>query len=281
MTHYSQMFRFIALLLTLLLVTACGSVATRSVSRTPDVNATIYQAAQSTYAAYQIQQSINAEVTRLVGLDQTETATQWTPAPTTSAALTEAQPTRTASPTLAPLSTVTRTASPTLIPLNTATRTASPTLMSLGTATRTASPTLAPLETTTPLQTEVSLATTPAASAVVTTAPLAEPVHISQSGSQTEWGQQLYLANCARCHGDAGEGLTGPTLVGRFRVYRARLTAQGLYDYVSIIMPFDAPGSLYDEEYWGILAYILEQNDQLPANTELSAENAPSVRVDN
>lgn len=45
-------------------------------------------------------------------------------------------------------------------------------------------------------------------------------------------------------------------------------------------MPFDAPGSLHDEEYWAILAHILNENDQLPPDTELKSQNAVVVRVD-
>lgn len=83
------------------------------------------------------------------------------------------------------------------------------------------------------------------------------------------------------CHGDNDKGKVGPAFLGRVRTIRVRLTAQGLYDYVSLIVPLDAPGTLYDEEDRAIVAYIIAENDQLPPDTELSEQNAASVRIDN
>gem|GEM_PF-5056188 len=179
-----NLFWFLSFMFSMFYVAACGSVATRAVTRTPNVEATVQQAAHGTYEAYQIEQSIAAEVTRLIGANQTETATQWTL--TIAVTPTAAAPTRTATLTLAPLNTAERTATPTLVPLGdaTATRTASPTLAPLGstTPTRIASPTLAPLGT------EVSGLNTPVGNGAFTATPLAEPVHIPPSGSQIEWG---------------------------------------------------------------------------------------------
>ncbi|MGI8929411.1 MAG: c-type cytochrome [Candidatus Limnocylindrales bacterium] len=99
------------------------------------------------------------------------------------------------------------------------------------------------------------------------------------SGEQLARGADFYAASCASCHGADGEGDIGPALVGERYVFRSRGTAQGLYDYVSEAMPFDAPGSLPEQEYWDILAWILDQNDLLSGGTELGPENAADVNV--
>ncbi len=44
-------------------------------------------------------------------------------------------------------------------------------------------------------------------------------------------------------------------------------------------MPFDNPGSLKAEEYWVILAFILDANRLLPPDTVLGPDNAASIRI--
>jgi hypothetical protein len=60
---------------------------------------------------------------------------------------------------------------------------------------------------------------------------------------------------------------------------RGRMNVQRLYDYVSKVMPFDAPGSLKPEEYWAILAYITRTNGYLPPGTELGPSNAAQIDI--
>lgn len=97
------------------------------------------------------------------------------------------------------------------------------------------------------------------------------------AAEQVVKGRQLYTAHCARCHGDQGEGKRGPALIGPHYAFSGRGTARGLYDYVSKVMPFDAPGTLKEEEHWAILAFILNRNDLLASDTVLKPENAESI----
>lgn len=99
------------------------------------------------------------------------------------------------------------------------------------------------------------------------------------SGDQLVRGAEFYAASCASCHGAEGEGEIGPALIGERYAFRSRGTAQGLYDYVSHAMPLDAPGSLPEQEYWDILAWVLDENGLLPEGTELGPENAADVNV--
>jgi hypothetical protein len=44
-------------------------------------------------------------------------------------------------------------------------------------------------------------------------------------------------------------------------------------------MPNDTPGSLKVEEYWDILAYILDANKLLAPDTTLGPENAANINL--
>ena len=93
-------------------------------------------------------------------------------------------------------------------------------------------------------------------------------------------GKTVYQEHCARCHGDQGEGKRGPLLIGPRHGMRGYGTAQGLYNYTSQIMPFDAAGSLSSEEYWAVLAYLLDANGVALPQAALSAANAEQIPID-
>ena len=48
-----------------------------------------------------------------------------------------------------------------------------------------------------------------------------------------------------------------------------------LYDYISRTMPFDNPGTLSEQEYWDVIAFLLDANELLPADTVLDADAEP------
>jgi S-disulfanyl-L-cysteine oxidoreductase SoxD len=89
---------------------------------------------------------------------------------------------------------------------------------------------------------------------------------------QVAAGRDAYAADCAKCHGEQGEGGTGPVLVGGSRRIASYGTTDRLYDYVSRTMPFDDAGSLSEDEYWAVIAYLLQENELLPADTVLDAD---------
>jgi mono/diheme cytochrome c family protein len=89
---------------------------------------------------------------------------------------------------------------------------------------------------------------------------------------QVAAGREVYAAECAKCHGDQGEGGTGPALVGGSRRIASYENTDRLYDYVSRTMPFDDAGSLSEDEYWASIAYLLQENDLLPAEVVLGPD---------
>jgi mono/diheme cytochrome c family protein len=126
--------------------------------------------------------------------------------------------------------------------------------------------------------------------------------------TQVSEGANVYYLVCMACHGDKGQGLTAewrgaldepdqncwqskchasnyppggfvfpeivpavasPGMLARFE------TALDLYSYIKNEMPFQAPGSLSDQEYWQLTAFLVSLNridtGDLPLNEEKAA----------
>ena len=94
-------------------------------------------------------------------------------------------------------------------------------------------------------------------------------------------GAPIYAARCAGCHGKTGKEGPNDVLVGRLpgdafpfaRDPRAPKTigsywpyATTVFDYIRRAMPPDAPGSLSDDEVYDLVAFLLVQNELIPAD---------------
>jgi mono/diheme cytochrome c family protein len=104
-------------------------------------------------------------------------------------------------------------------------------------------------------------------------------------------GKQVFADNCAACHGDNGVGgikdrLAGGrgTLasdapvktVGSFWPYTTTL-----FDYIRRAMPYQAPGSLSNDDTYAVEAYILHLNGILPADGKLDRGSLPGIKMPN
>lgn len=87
----------------------------------------------------------------------------------------------------------------------------------------------------------------------------------------------MYLEHCARCHGEKGEGVTALPLIGETTRLQSFPTAAALFQYVRLLMPLDAPGSLSEEDYWAVLTYLLVRNGIIEEQFPLGPETAESV----
>lgn len=111
--------------------------------------------------------------------------------------------------------------------------------------------------------------------------------------TQADAGAVLYYYRCMACHGDKGQGLTvewraqwdvehqdcarstchgprhppegftfpknfAPAIVGANTLIKYK-NAQALFDFVSARMPYQSPGSLTEDEYWQLVAYLIRQ----------------------
>lgn len=108
-------------------------------------------------------------------------------------------------------------------------------------------------------------------------------------------GAMLYGAKCASCHGVRGEGIPpNPRLVGREPRQGFPFGRDGKYvktignywpyattvfDYVRRTMPLTAPGSLTNDEVYALTAYLLAQNEIIPADASLDSAALTAVRM--
>ncbi|HVS62031.1 MAG TPA: cytochrome c [Thermoanaerobaculia bacterium] len=83
------------------------------------------------------------------------------------------------------------------------------------------------------------------------------------SAAQAERGGASYQELCSECH--ARSEFRGPDFEWRWR----RQTAWELFREISTTMPEDRPGSLSDEVYAAIVAYLLSLNDYEGGGVEL------------
>lgn len=106
-------------------------------------------------------------------------------------------------------------------------------------------------------------------------------------------GEEIYIAQCAACHGEFGESagrwpiLSGGagTLashdpiksIGSYWPY-----ASTLFDYTRRAMPFGNAQSLSPDELYAVVAYVLYLNDVIrDEDFELSNENFSSIKLPN
>ncbi len=115
-------------------------------------------------------------------------------------------------------------------------------------------------------------------------------------------GAPVYAAQCAVCHGAAGEGGIADRLVGydpastppfgpRYEAWREDGAdvpfsvgnywpyATTLYDYILRAMPSDAPGSLTPNEVYGLVAWILAENGIIARDAVMNAATLPAVEM--
>lgn len=113
------------------------------------------------------------------------------------------------------------------------------------------------------------------------------------SGSVAD-GEAVYVEQCAACHGENLEGVAdagGAALIGGRGTIGTPETkktvesywpyATTLFDYVKRSMPFDAPGSLSDDDIYAVSAYILHRSDIVDADAVMDASSLAAVEMPN
>jgi hypothetical protein len=106
-------------------------------------------------------------------------------------------------------------------------------------------------------------------------------------------GKLIYNAKCIACHGDgvksesplAGEALflnnrnfsvekgeRAPKSIGTYWPY-----ATTIFDYVRRAMPYNAPGSLSDQEVYDLTAYLLYRNHIISEKTIVTEKSLPKI----
>jgi alcohol dehydrogenase (cytochrome c) len=97
------------------------------------------------------------------------------------------------------------------------------------------------------------------------------PPAFSYTAAQAKLGQAVYVEQCASCHGsNLDDAVYAPPVKGAaFRQRWGAETVDGLFTYVSATMPPGRPGSLSNEAYAQLLAYMIQENGTKPGTREL------------
>jgi S-disulfanyl-L-cysteine oxidoreductase SoxD len=107
---------------------------------------------------------------------------------------------------------------------------------------------------------------------------------LPEGEGDTYAGRLVYTAKCSGCHGANGEGgnssrlvgIPGDTIkvktIGNYWPY-----ATTLFDYIRRAMPYNAPGSLPNDEVYDLTAYLLYRNMIIDSATILTRKNLPKL----
>jgi len=94
---------------------------------------------------------------------------------------------------------------------------------------------------------------------------------------QVSRGQQVYAQSCQRCHGVNLEGGSGPAITSV--ILSKYQVADRLVSYLSKQMPANRPGSLSEQQYYDVTAFILNRRGFLPAGQSLTPANAAQINL--
>ena len=104
-------------------------------------------------------------------------------------------------------------------------------------------------------------------------------------------GEEIFLKQCAACHGEFGEGAgRWPVVAGREPLinenpektvgsYWPHVTT--VFDYVRRTMPFGNAQSLSDDEVYALTAFLLYMNDLVTEDFVLSSDRMASIVLPN
>ncbi|HZT06482.1 MAG TPA: c-type cytochrome [Chloroflexota bacterium] len=107
--------------------------------------------------------------------------------------------------------------------------------------------------------------------------PTDPPLRAAQAG-QAAAGRAVFQEICANCHGESGEGIDdAPAVIGPGNALADYRTAGRLFNFISSEMPDDDPGSLTQQQYYDVLAYLLDQNGWNPTGSAIDASTVGSI----
>ena len=100
------------------------------------------------------------------------------------------------------------------------------------------------------------------------------------TASQAERGKEAYAVHCKSCHADDLAGGAGPALKDQqFMDNWREDSAKSLFGFIQTNMPQRARGSLSEETYIDILAYVFSTNMFPPGSKELNSEALGSIEI--
>jgi cytochrome c len=125
---------------------------------------------------------------------------------------------------------------------------------------------------------------------------LADGTGLPPGSGTAAQGAKVYAETCAVCHGDKlqgnpAKGVGGDKLIGGRGTLASKSPvktvesywpyATTLFDYVKRAMPFSSPGSLTNDQVYGVVAYILSEAKIIPPTDTMNATTLPKVEMPN
>ncbi|RLA35050.1 MAG: cytochrome c [Gammaproteobacteria bacterium] len=114
---------------------------------------------------------------------------------------------------------------------------------------------------------------------------------LPEGSGNAENGAVVYAQNCLACHGEDGTDGLNDRLVGGLGSLTTDKPvktvgsywpyATTLFDYVRRAMPYQAPGSLTNNQVYAVTAYILFLNGIVEEDAQLNAQTLPNVKMPN
>ena len=113
------------------------------------------------------------------------------------------------------------------------------------------------------------------------TVPAQTPKQPAGASAQIAQGAEHYQPNCALCHGVDGQGgkVFPRPIWGRGHDLAKFGNARGLFEYMRLLMPFDDPQKMSDEQKWAVIAYMLERNGTIKAPDTLEPAKAAGIAI--
>ncbi len=100
-----------------------------------------------------------------------------------------------------------------------------------------------------------------------------------QSVDQLSQAGKTVFASSCRCHGDKGQGVNGPAIIGPNANLGKYATAKALLTFISTIMPASAPGSLPSQSYLQLLAFLLVENKIVAPGTTMNPAQLDTIKL--
>ena len=99
------------------------------------------------------------------------------------------------------------------------------------------------------------------------------------NAAQVAAGHNAYVANCLACHGDtmSGNGEAPPIAGKAFMAGFGDKTTKELFDVIKTEMPQNAPGSLSDQTYTNLVAFLLHASGAATGSAALTPTTAVKI----
>ena len=120
---------------------------------------------------------------------------------------------------------------------------------------------------------------------------ITDGTNLPDGSGTVEEGKRVYDMYCAACHGFDGEGTLANKLVGGRGTLDSDAPvktvgsywpyATTVFNYIRRSMPYTAPMSLTNDDYYAITAFILNKNDIIATDAVMDKDSLPTVTMPN